>query len=463
MGGVLLLQIPRVQGAVQGPGAGSPADELGEQALSLARLDQPGLRVELSLDLQGVVAEGHGRVHPAAQQLGLPRPELAVPVVQQQGGHDRDVRRRENLGPGDGALALQEVDGEAQCPLGGLPGLLQRGFVHLRPDEFDVMSAGSREEAHEAQDGFPVQVEAAVPQFLVEGVHGVQAVGPASRDGAVHEVALGQPPAALVQPGEELGDLLVVVGLVGDDGDLVMPDVVHLLQSLSPRVEVRIVERHPRLVQHLIELHVFQQQGRYRDQQRILALNRARVDELLGAHVEAQIDEPTVSLGLRSVHPGEGGQPLLPVQQIERLVHRLVGLDDGSGLEGDGQIGLPQQQGTDRVAPVERIEKITHIGPHPDEVALDGRNDDTALQQVLDLRNDLVVCQPHGSAPNVRVIYSTHDNCRLRLPCCPHETHHAPDRGSALGGNGQYECVINDTGPPTSGPSPVPSTVESYP
>ncbi|WAP54152.1 coagulation factor 5/8 type domain-containing protein [Streptomyces sp. S465] len=33
----------------------------------------------------------------------------------------------------------------------------------------------------------------------------------------------------------------------------------------------------------------------------------------------------------------------------------------------------------------------------------------------------------------------------------------------SLGGNGQYECVINDTGSPTSGTSTVPSTVVSYP
>ncbi len=33
----------------------------------------------------------------------------------------------------------------------------------------------------------------------------------------------------------------------------------------------------------------------------------------------------------------------------------------------------------------------------------------------------------------------------------------------SLSGNGQYECVINDTGSPTSGTSTVPSTVVSYP
>ncbi|MDQ0407467.1 MULTISPECIES: coagulation factor 5/8 type domain-containing protein [unclassified Streptomyces] len=33
----------------------------------------------------------------------------------------------------------------------------------------------------------------------------------------------------------------------------------------------------------------------------------------------------------------------------------------------------------------------------------------------------------------------------------------------SLGGNGQYECVINDTGSPTSGTSTVPSTVVQYP
>ncbi|MGW6469707.1 coagulation factor 5/8 type domain-containing protein [Streptomyces nigra] len=33
----------------------------------------------------------------------------------------------------------------------------------------------------------------------------------------------------------------------------------------------------------------------------------------------------------------------------------------------------------------------------------------------------------------------------------------------SLGGQGQYECVINDTGSPTSGTSTVPSTVVSYP
>jgi hypothetical protein len=33
----------------------------------------------------------------------------------------------------------------------------------------------------------------------------------------------------------------------------------------------------------------------------------------------------------------------------------------------------------------------------------------------------------------------------------------------SLGGNGQYECVINDAGAPTSGTSTVPSTVVSYP
>ncbi|WP_411090540.1 coagulation factor 5/8 type domain-containing protein [Streptomyces sp. 049-1] len=33
----------------------------------------------------------------------------------------------------------------------------------------------------------------------------------------------------------------------------------------------------------------------------------------------------------------------------------------------------------------------------------------------------------------------------------------------SLGGNGQYECVINDTGAPTSGTSTVPSTVVQYP
>ncbi|MET9391165.1 coagulation factor 5/8 type domain-containing protein [Streptomyces sp. NPDC006624] len=33
----------------------------------------------------------------------------------------------------------------------------------------------------------------------------------------------------------------------------------------------------------------------------------------------------------------------------------------------------------------------------------------------------------------------------------------------SLGGNGQYECVINDTGSPTSGTSTVPSTLVSYP
>ncbi|MFE1327902.1 coagulation factor 5/8 type domain-containing protein [Streptomyces sp. NPDC058741] len=33
----------------------------------------------------------------------------------------------------------------------------------------------------------------------------------------------------------------------------------------------------------------------------------------------------------------------------------------------------------------------------------------------------------------------------------------------SLGGNGQYECVINDTGSPTSGTSTVPSTIVSYP
>lgn len=33
----------------------------------------------------------------------------------------------------------------------------------------------------------------------------------------------------------------------------------------------------------------------------------------------------------------------------------------------------------------------------------------------------------------------------------------------SLGGNGQYECVINDTGAPTSGTSTVPSTVVAYP
>ncbi|GAB2713634.1 coagulation factor 5/8 type domain-containing protein [Streptomyces bullii] len=33
----------------------------------------------------------------------------------------------------------------------------------------------------------------------------------------------------------------------------------------------------------------------------------------------------------------------------------------------------------------------------------------------------------------------------------------------SLGGNGQYECVINDTGAPTSGTATVPSTVVSYP
>ncbi|MFI5856524.1 coagulation factor 5/8 type domain-containing protein [Streptomyces parvulus] len=33
----------------------------------------------------------------------------------------------------------------------------------------------------------------------------------------------------------------------------------------------------------------------------------------------------------------------------------------------------------------------------------------------------------------------------------------------SLGGNGQYECVINDTGSPTSGTSTVPSTVTQYP
>jgi hypothetical protein len=33
----------------------------------------------------------------------------------------------------------------------------------------------------------------------------------------------------------------------------------------------------------------------------------------------------------------------------------------------------------------------------------------------------------------------------------------------SLGGNGQYEHVINDTGAPTSGTSTVPSTVVSFP
>jgi hypothetical protein len=33
----------------------------------------------------------------------------------------------------------------------------------------------------------------------------------------------------------------------------------------------------------------------------------------------------------------------------------------------------------------------------------------------------------------------------------------------SLGGNGQYERVINDIGSPTSGTSTVPSTVVSYP
>jgi hypothetical protein len=33
----------------------------------------------------------------------------------------------------------------------------------------------------------------------------------------------------------------------------------------------------------------------------------------------------------------------------------------------------------------------------------------------------------------------------------------------SLSGNGQYECVINDTGAPTSGTNTVPSTVVSYP
>ncbi len=33
----------------------------------------------------------------------------------------------------------------------------------------------------------------------------------------------------------------------------------------------------------------------------------------------------------------------------------------------------------------------------------------------------------------------------------------------SLGGNGQYECVINDTGSPTSGTDTVPSKVVQYP
>lgn len=158
------------------------------------------------------------------------------------------------------------------------------------------MSARSREEARETQHGFPVQGEVAVLQLLVEGVHGVQAVGPPRRDGAVDEVTLGQPSTALVQPGEKFGDFLVVVGLVGDDGDLLLTDVVHLLQALHPCAELRGGVIDPGRSEHLVVLHVLLQQGGNTEQERVLALDRARVDELLGAHIEAQVDQPAVCL-----------------------------------------------------------------------------------------------------------------------------------------------------------------------
>lgn len=208
------------------------------------------------------MAEGHRRVHPAAQQHLLVVLELPVALVQEESGHDDDVGRRQDPGAGDPAFLPHEVDGEPEGLLSGLPGLLQRDFVDCRPDQLDVPGAGAGEQTHQAEDGFPVEGEVAVAQVLVEGVHGRQAVRPAGCDGAVDEVALGEPTAALVEPGEEFGDLLVVVRLIGDHGDLLAADVVHLLQPLHPPAEVRVGILDSGFLEDLVVLHVLLQQNR---------------------------------------------------------------------------------------------------------------------------------------------------------------------------------------------------------
>lgn len=175
-------------------------------------------------------------------------------MVQQVSRHHDDVGRGEDRGARDRALAGEEVDNALQRVLSPCPGLLQPHAGDVLADEPDRVCADAGEQRGQSQYGFAVQLEGPAVEFLGERLDRRQALGPAGRDRAVHEVALGQPPAALVDPGEDLRDLLVVVGLHRGDRHGVLADPVHPFDPVVEEVVVGVSVRHPGLAQNLPEL-----------------------------------------------------------------------------------------------------------------------------------------------------------------------------------------------------------------
>src|SRR5690606_26852752 len=99
------------------------------------------------------------------------------------------------------------------------------------------------------------------------------------------------------------------------------------------------------------------------------------------------------------VDPGKRSETLLTVEENARLGLGVLGAHDRSLLERHVDVRLPYQEGSDRIALVERVEQSGYLCPRPDAVPLNGRDHQRTVEQLLARTDGCGLTNPHYSSP----------------------------------------------------------------
>ena len=357
------------------------------------------------------VASGHQR-H-VLLELGIGRPRIASPQAGQEdpadeappdrvgrelstlarqvnGGRDQYEIGRQVVQTADERLLAQYAHQMLERRLHLLPGALQsgRGRLQKRPFQQHRAGRGGGETAHQEVQ---IDGEAAGRHLAAERAQLCPGLGPQAADVREGEVRSreGRPPA--VDPVEDVDDLLDAVVVAGPliYGVGVVADLVELAQSS----QVLLDDRAPLLV----ELFQPFEQGRQSLLQELVNADPRRVvlhtrllpeAELLGLHVEVQVEEERLALvEPRRLAPEQHiqrRQTLLSVEQQQRMsVARRLAAAHQRRL-----VRAPDQEMSRRMLPIEGLHQPAHLIAVPDVPTLElGQQDLVAaglIQQVLD-------------------------------------------------------------------------------
>ena len=315
-----------------------------------------------------------GEVDPADEPPldGVGR-ELSALPRQIDGGRHQHVVGRQVVEAADERLVAEDVHQVLEGWLHFPPRVLQRprGRLHERAFEHHRAGRHPRETAHQEVE---IDVEAALRHLGAEAPQ----LRPGLRPQAAHvrqrEVRLLQGRPSAVDPIEDVHDLADAVIVAGDliDGVGVVAHLVELAQPgqvlLHDRapVLVHLVQPFEQRVQPLPEEVVDADPGRVVLHERLLP-----EPELLGLHVEVQIEEQRLALvelgGCTLEQHVQRRQALLPVEQQQRVpvVQRLA------AAHQRWFVRAPDQQVSGGVLPVERLHQPPHLVLVPDVAALE--------------------------------------------------------------------------------------------